>query len=884
MDPALCPVQAAIDEFSKALVEANSDNLPYKNTSNLIDAFGHERHQWPDTLFGQLLSEGILSQDLAWDSEAEGRRQVVRFTYQQFADYQVVSILLDPFSGDAEALRQALSPGEPLRQTLLDAPPSWIEALAVLVPERFGIELLDTADWDLEPYAHSMWTSALLKSISVRRPSAVTERTIELLADAGISDPYLEDPLLEIRLSVATQPQHLLNAYSLHNILKEMPMPDRDVAWSLPTYHTLDDGGPLDRLIRWASRSQRPECPSDVVELAAITMAWTFTSPNRILRDHATKALSQLLSAHLSVLPTLIPRFAGVNDPYVIERLAVACHGAVLCGGTAEPQAVVNAANKLRKLVFADDQVPNISTRDAVRGIYEWCLRNGWVDGQTYSNLKPPYPSAPPSEPPTEEEIRRDYDIHWAKSRSVEWPYGRLMVSVFSMGDFGRYVIEPAMHRFTQHPLRSAVPPKSKRIMFSADWGQRWIFHRVISLGWNPHYFAEFDQRVNYWSASRTEHKPERFGKKYQWIAFHELVARVADNFHLVNHYEGDPETYEGPWQFWTRDIDPTLPPPPRTRDMDGDVEVGKTFAEEVAQWWIPNGPRYRDDDPDPDAEWAREINDIPEFEPLVKRQDDDGNQWVVLHAWYNWRSTVTRQRRRELWSHIYSWLVRPGQRDAVVGYIERRSLMNNWMPGGARNTDTAYLGELPWAMSRDTEVDVWEPITERGTWKATGLEVSAAWEEYDWEGNILDCSIDNGVRAWYPGPILFNAGSLAWKPGTREWCDSANTTVAWFVESDDHSVLLVREDWLKRTLRKVGLVIVFGWLGEKRFIEKDSIPFLANMIGRWTEINSVATFDGRRWAFGQRRLDTRSVPNDDTDGEILSDAINGQGEICPML
>ena len=105
----------------------------------------------------------------------------------------------------------------------------------------------------------------------------------------------------------------------------------------MPTYYSLDDGGPLDRLIRWASRSQRPDYPSDVVELAAITLVWTFTPPNRILRDHATKALSQLLSAHLSVMPTLIPRFAGVNDPYVIERLSVACHGAVLCGGIGEP-------------------------------------------------------------------------------------------------------------------------------------------------------------------------------------------------------------------------------------------------------------------------------------------------------------------------------------------------------------------------------------------------------------------------------------------------------------------------------------------------------------------------------------------------------------------
>ena len=39
MDPALRPMQAAIDGFSKALVEANGDSLPYERASDLINAF-----------------------------------------------------------------------------------------------------------------------------------------------------------------------------------------------------------------------------------------------------------------------------------------------------------------------------------------------------------------------------------------------------------------------------------------------------------------------------------------------------------------------------------------------------------------------------------------------------------------------------------------------------------------------------------------------------------------------------------------------------------------------------------------------------------------------------------------------------------------------------
>ena len=829
MDPTLHPVQTAIGEFSKALVEANSDKLPYKDASDLINT-GHGHHQWPNTLFGQLLSEGVLSKDLAWDPETkEYRQEVVRFTYQQFADYQVVSILLDPFDGDAESLGRALSLGERLHQTLLDAPPSWIEALAVLVPERFGIELLDIADWDLDSRHRREWASALIKSVSVRRPSAVTERTVELLTDARKLHMDLEDPILKILLSVATQPQHRLNAYRLHEILKRMSMPDRDVVWSRPTYHTLDEGGPLDRLIRWASRSRRPDCPPEVVELAATTLAWTFTSPNRILRDHATKALSQLLSAHLSVLPTLISRFAGVNDPYVIERLAVACYGAALCGDTTEPHAVVRAAEKLKRVVFDDDQPPNIITRDAVRGIHEWCFHNGWIDEHTYNEVLPPYSSAPPKEPPTEEQIRRDYDSESQDAGPASRPYWQLLGLVFGMVDFGRYIIQSAIEDFTSHPLDEVIPEKDPRATFNATWAQRWVFQRVISLGWTPERFASFDQQVNMMFVNRMGHKPERFGKKYQWIAFHELIARIADNFHMMPEYGGEPATYEGPWQLSLRDIDPTLPPPPRTRNIDGETEVGKTFAEGSDPWWLPDGPHYSDDDPPPSEGWITYQGDIPEFEQLVTRRYGDKTRWVVLRAYYNRASDnpgeqAGHSRHWEIRNHIFSVLVRPKQRKMVIEYLKHRTLMSQLVDENTRNTNAAYLGELPWAISRDNSEDVWKPVPHRLNEEPTGLEVSPTWEEYNWEGRIEDCSINDGVQSWYPAPLLFDAGALTWNSGIREWKNRVGDVVVKFVESSDHGALLVREDWLKRTLRRADLDVIFGWLDEKWRLDKDEI------------------------------------------------------------
>lgn len=851
MDPERRPVRAAIDKFCDKLAEVKCDSLPYADASDLIDAFGNESRQWPDTLFGQLLSEGILSKDVAWEDNAKQQSQVVRFTYQRFADYQVVSILLDPFGSDADSLQRALFPGKRLRQTILDAPPNWLEALAVLVPERFGIELQDAVQWEHDLYIQQSWDTAFVKSITIRQPSATTERTRELLAEIlDRGDPDLENFILEARLSVATQPQHRLNAHSLHKLLKTMSMPDRDVAWSIPIYYTLDEGGPLDRLIRWAARSRRPDCPREVVELAAITMAWTFTSPNRILRDYATKVLSQLLSTHLPVLPNLIPRFAGVDDPYVIERLAVACHGAVLCGGTSESQAVVNAAYELRRVVLADDQVPNILTRDAVRGIYEWCLRNKWIDKRTYITILPPYSSARPQEPLTREQISQDYD----SSRSLHHSYSSLVDSIFEMGDFGIYVIQSTIHYFIRCPLDDVLPTGELQNRFDTVWAQRWIFQRVISLGWQPQYFAEFDRSLNYRDAgSRTDHKPERFGKKYQWIAFYELIARVADNFHMTEYGEKS-VAYEGPWQLMCRDIDPTLPPPLRRRSMEGEVEVGPTFPQGSSRWWIPHGPVYNENDLDVGDNWGTEKHDIPEFKSLIRYKDDNKNRWVVLRTQHTWINEMSSNcsRQREFWSRIESWIIRPRQRDRVVDHLEQSTLMNKQMPEAIKQADAAYLGELPWALSCDAPENPWRSFQ---SYRDEGSqEVLPAWGEYLWEDNIKDCSIEDMVEVGYPALVLFDVGTLTWLPGTREWRDSGGMSVAQFIKTKGHRVLLVREDWLQQALRKAGLAMVFRWIGEKRLFED------TNIVGSWLEINAVASLEGQRWTFGERQLKTRSV------------------------
>ena len=859
LDPATRPVQAAIDAFCKALAEANRDTLARGHAAEIINAFAPGRNQWPDTMLGVLLSESVLTADLAWDSDTAKLVDVIRFTYQRFADYRISSGLLEPFEDDPDRLSEALADGKPLRQRLLQAPAGWIEALAVQIPERCGVELLDAAQLEVDFPQHYWWDKAFVQSIAARRPSAVTERSYELFREVQQRSPDLFELVLDTILSVAPSQEHPLNASFLHEWLKCLPMPDRDVAWSIPTYHAFDHGETLDRLIRWAARGPYPDCSNEIVKLAAIPIVWTFTSPNRRMRDYATKALTKLLSGHLPVLPPLIRRFDGVDDPYVIERLAVVAHGAVLCGGSAAPQEAVAVAEELKHVALAETQAPNIITRDAVRGVYEWCVRHKLIDRQMYEEVLPPYGSAPPEEPRTMEELIQQYGD---KKGGGYTAYSTLLHSIFYtvVGDFGKYVIQPTLRRFSRHPLSSSRSQIGRKEAYPEELGQRWVLERVLSLGWTPEKFAEFDRsqsQTSYRAVGRSAHKPERFGKKYQWIALRELIARVADNFHMVDDFYHQPVTYVGPWQFYGRDIDPTLPPPRRLRNEDNDFELIHTFSEDEA-WWKPPGPHYRRDDPPVTESWAVESEtDIPEFDSLVRRKDGGGIRWVVLHAQYYWEDEETRWRPcRQLWSRIDSWLIQPANQDALIAYLQEHSLVGSVAHTGCEYTDAAYLGEVPWAPEADGYSDFWCPIEPRDDSELTETEVYPAWAEYLWESNVLDCSINDAVHVYLPALILFNGGNLAWVPGTREWRTPDGTSVAHFFEDDRRMALLVREDWLKQTLRITGHSMVFGWGGEKQLI---GAHFRHDSGGGWMEFDGIASLVGNQWKFGKRRTKRRS-------------------------
>lgn len=93
---------------------------------------------------------------------------------------------------------------------------------------------------------------------------------------------------------------------------------------------TTSPGNPLARLINWSWSARTEHTHSEVALLAAKLLAWLLASPNRRLRDSATKALVRILDHRPQALAALLDDAAGIDDPYVVERITAVAYGHLL--------------------------------------------------------------------------------------------------------------------------------------------------------------------------------------------------------------------------------------------------------------------------------------------------------------------------------------------------------------------------------------------------------------------------------------------------------------------------------------------------------------------------------------------------------------------------
>ncbi len=350
---------------------------------------------------------------------------------------------------------------------------------------------------------------------------------------------------------------------------------------------------------------------------------------------------------------------------------------------------------------------------------------------------------------------------------------------------------------------------------------RRWILQRVMDLGWTVDRFGEFDNLVNYnFHEGRSGHKRERIGKKYQWLAYNEILARAADSLeYRERHGDGTATAYEGPWQLHARDIDPSL-------------VLSKTLREQWRthsnSWWFPVAyDAWKVGSSD--QEWLTILNDLPDVAKLVSvTNPEDRSSWLVLEGFYRWEQPVApgeephEQERRDLWHMIKSYLVSAKDIGEMFKWAKKQNFMGRWMPE-SRDLYRVFLGEFFWSRAykyHDSPYYGGEEWT-RGTSNRLPKPVLVTSESYIQEQGGYDCSIDESISIQLPTKTLVEKMKLQWNGKEGCFFDMGGKPVAFdpSVSTAGPSVLLVRKESLLPFLKANNYAIFWTVLGEKNLL-----------------------------------------------------------------
>ena len=912
-------VRDALDNISKCLIEAEHRWLPRLVAEKTVNELLPGR-EFSRSLYRGLVSEGVLVEDRTWWT-SNSLEEVVFVSYDRLADHIISDFLLRSYL-DPACPDRAFADGGGLafiqeENSIIHR--GLLAALCIQVPEHTGQELVRLAPAALDCPGIG---DAFLESIVWRKLDAFSEDTRAVLNELLQSEEIWDD-LLDVLLSVSVVPGHPFNADSLDQRLRQDSMPDRDSWWSVYLHRTWDTRSPVDRLVAWSSALSSADDVEDlVVDLSAITLAWMFTTPNRFLRDRATKALVALLTGRTEPTMRLIDRFADVNDPYVLERIYAAAYGFVMRSHDAT--AVGEVALSVYRNVFASGTPPvHILLRDYARGVIERAIHLGsdiQIDEQL---IRPPYNSDWPSIP------SKDYIEGLFPNRgqdswdggNLEWSRNRIRRSVLD-DDFFYYVIgrdsrsnwlalgfdeEPwespeerlqhlllrlneserlawdefestreALSKIEMESLRQLrfsneqddVSETSQVLISQADdvieqarmevgiayeqmiaeftedhrdeWEsirsdsndlrtregprfekaliQRYILWRVFDLGWTTERFGAFD-RYDIGYAGRAAYKAERIGKKYQWIAYHEVLSYIADHYQYRKGYGGSNarQPYSGPWQEHLRDIDPSC----TLKSTPG----GTSWGPHEPSWWGKEDfNAWRESDSHRD--WLVDHQGIPQIEPFLEVVNPkDGTHWLNVDGSFVWRQphpadqSPYDQNRREVSIGITGYFVASEEVEAFMSWAKSVDFWGRWMPDPS-TLSAVYLGEYGWSAAYEylsSDFEDWvKPESPDG--RECPASIQCASFGYLAENAGFDCSVEDSYTLSLPHQGFVNHLGLQWSCNGADYLDKNGELAVLDPTAQENgpTALLLRKDLVERYQRERGLTLCWVIVGEK--------------------------------------------------------------------
>ncbi len=341
---------------------------------------------------------------------------------------------------------------------------------------------------------------------------------------------------------------------------------------------------------------------------------------------------------------------------------------------------------------------------------------------------------------------------------------------------------------------------------------KRLIFLETIKFGWKEELFGDFEREIK--SISRHEHEIERIGKKYQWIALHEVLARLLDNYEYKDgRSRSEISKYIGAFQFSVRDIDPT--------------SILKQGIEEDTKWWFNVNNEFEDLKIS-DIEWMNSNEKLPKISQLVDLKKND-TEYLLLDMNFSIDGNKDKQKYRNLYYSVNSFIIEKNKIKEFKDFAQDKSFYAKKMPNSSDFYD-AYIREYPNSKAYEyLNNDYYQQPDWDDSFKDSEdrlpskvLKTSTAYLN---EGTGYDLSLENSIKISLPSKWIIEQMNLKQTLNDGEWVNDNNEVVFFDPTINTSSisifsekgVLIANKKILADFLYKNGYTILWIIWGEKQ-------------------------------------------------------------------
>lgn len=365
----------------------------------------------------------------------------------------------------------------------------------------------------------------------------------------------------------------------------------------------------------------------------------------------------------------------------------------------------------------------------------------------------------------------------------------------------------------------------SKYPGFPLDKIQRYVLWRVFDLGWNVERFGKFD-RFTVGDSYRRDPGAERMAEKYQWIAYHEILAYISDHYQYRDEYPADGDRlYDGPWQGFYRNLDPSCALLSKPEGRSWLTDTPAWWCTEVfSNWDIPASP----------AAWVANKDDVPDVAKLLTVVcPKDGSQWIPLYGFFQWSQTppadqeLGETERRQVWYRCSGMLLRKTDSKKFMKWA-KSAAFGGYRAPDASGSSQAFLGEYPWSSA-------WkyfqQPYQGGERWakptQACTFEMHPVVNMYRCEGRAANRAIEDGFSLLRPTSMICEGLKIKWSGVGADYHDESGALAAFdpCAHEDGPTALLVKRDKITEWLNKEGLILCWVIQSEKQVIGAKYIP-----------------------------------------------------------